>query len=170
MTTTEVTSLSQMSQFLKPYALKLTQDAQDANDLIQDTLLKAITNMDKFKEGTNLKAWLYTIMKNTFITRTQSIARRSTFVDTTDNLHYINSQDHTTENLAYSDFAMKDIKAALESLDEIYQKPFMMHFRGFKYTEIATRLGMPLGTVKNRIFIARQELKEKLRQYAPREN
>ncbi len=169
MTSTEVSSLSHMSQFLKPYALKLTQDAQDANDLIQDTLLKAITNMDKFKEGTNLKAWLYTIMKNTFITRTQSVARRSTFVDTTDNLHFINSSNHTTENLAYSDFAMKDIKRALESLDEIYQKPFMMHFRGFKYTEIATRLGMPLGTVKNRIFIARQELKEKLHQYAPKE-
>ena len=84
-------SLNQLSGVLKPFALKLTRDIDDANDLLQDTMVKAYTNQDKFAEGTNLKAWLYTIMKNTFITNYQKMVRRATFVDTTDNLHYINS-------------------------------------------------------------------------------
>ncbi|GAB4409698.1 MAG: RNA polymerase sigma factor [Microscillaceae bacterium] len=168
MSISETDSLGRMGNFLKPYALKLTQNDQDANDLIQDTLLKALTNQDKFKEGTNLKAWLYTIMKNTFITKKQKVVQRSTFLDSTENLHFLNSQEHTADNQAYSDFALADIHKALDHLEESYRKPFVMHYRGFKYTEIATRLNLPLGTVKNRIFIARQFLKDRLKAYAPK--
>lgn len=159
-------ALSKMSPSLKPFALKLTKDIEEANDLLQETMLKAYTNRDKFAEGTNLKAWLYTIMKNTFITNYQRMMRRNTFIDTTDNLHYINSTDNITQNLAYSKFALADMNTAIESLDEAYKVPFMMHFRGFKYHEIAERLGIPIGTVKNRIHIARKDLKEMLQVYA----
>ena len=152
-------SLSQMTTSLKPFALKLTKDHEEANDLLQETMLKAYTNRDKFAEGTNLKAWLYTIMKNTFITNYQRLVRRNTFIDSTDNLHYINSTENITQNLAYSSFAMNDMNRAIQALDEAYKVPFMMHFRGFKYHEIADRLGIPIGTVKNRIHIARKELK-----------
>ncbi|MBT30141.1 MAG: RNA polymerase subunit sigma [Thalassobius sp.] len=159
-------SLSQMTTSLKPFALKLTKDHEEANDLLQETMLKAYTNRDKFAEGTNLKAWLYTIMKNTFITNYQRLVRRNTFIDSTDNLHYINSTENITQNLAYSSFAMNDMNRAIQALDEAYKVPFMMHFRGFKYHEIADRLGIPIGTVKNRIHIARKELKGKLKVYA----
>ncbi|MDX2302593.1 MAG: RNA polymerase sigma factor [Microscillaceae bacterium] len=166
MTNLEFNSIDQVSQALKPFALRLTKDMEEANDLLQETLLKAFNNRDKYTEGTNLKAWLYTIMKNTFITNYQRLVRRNTFIDTTDNLHYLNSNNNAIENLAYSEFAMEDIRRALNDLDEVYQLPFLMHFRGFKYHEIAENLDIPIGTVKNRIHIARKELKSRLHQYA----
>ncbi|UJP65702.1 RNA polymerase sigma factor [Mongoliitalea daihaiensis] len=166
MTTLEFSySLNKLSSSLKPFALKLTRDTDDANDLLQDTMVKAFTNKDKFTEGTNLKAWLYTIMKNTFITNYQRMVRRGTFVDTTDNLHYLNSGDTLVENNAYGDFTMDDIYSAIEKLDDVYKVPFMMHYKGFKYHEIAEKLNIPIGTVKNRIHIARKLLKEDLHVY-----
>jgi RNA polymerase sigma factor (sigma-70 family) len=169
MTTLEFSySLQKLSSSLKPFALKLTRDTDDANDLLQDTMVKAFTNKDKFTEGTNLKAWLYTIMKNTFITNYQRMVRRGTFVDTTDNLHYLNSGDVLVENGAYGDFAMTDIQIAIENLEGVYKTPFMMHFRGFKYHEIADKLEIPIGTVKNRIHIARKLLKDELHMYKHR--
>ena len=162
-------SLDKMSKSLKPFALKLTKDMEEANDLLQETILKAFTNRDKFTDGTNLKAWLYTIMKNTFITNYQRMVRRNTFIDTTDNLHYINNSNNTTENRAYSSFALRDINQAITRLDDAYKTPFMMHFRGFKYHEIADRLQIPIGTVKNRIHIARKELKSVLKNYSVRD-
>lgn len=150
---------------LKPFAIRLTKDKDDALDLLQETVLKAYSNREKFAEGTNLRAWLYTIMKNTFITNYQRMVRRNTFIDNTDNLHYINSSDNIIENLAYSSFALKDINEAIETLDETYRTPFLMHFRGYKYYEIADKLAIPIGTVKNRIHIARKELKDRLQLY-----
>ncbi|WP_194775207.1 RNA polymerase sigma factor [Pararhodonellum marinum] len=166
MTTLEFSySLEKLSKSLKPFALKLTRDMDDANDLMQDTIVKAFTNKDKFTDGTNLKAWLYTIMKNTFITNYQRMVRRGTFVDTTDNLHYLNSGDTLIENGAFGDFTMEDATKAIDNLDDVYKIPFMMHFKGFKYHEIADKLEIPIGTVKNRIHIARKVLKEDLSVY-----
>lgn len=154
--------LEKASQSLKPFAVRLTKDLEDANDLIQETLYKAFTNKEKFTDGTNLKAWLYTIMKNTFITNYQRMVRRKTFIDTTENLHFINSTATVAENGAASSFAMQEISNALDGLEEVYKVPFMMYYKGFKYHEIAERLAIPIGTVKNRIHIARKELKSKL--------
>jgi len=159
-------SIDKLRPSLKPFALRLTKNVEDANDLLQETLMKAFSNREKFSDGTNLKAWLYTIMKNTFITNYQRMIRRNTFIDTTDNMHYINSTDSTIENQAFSKFALKDINAAIEGLDETYKAPFLMHFRGFKYYEIADKLEIPIGTVKNRIHIARKELKNSLKVYS----
>ncbi|MEL6675884.1 MAG: RNA polymerase sigma factor [Bacteroidota bacterium] len=153
---------------LKPIAFKLTRDAEEADDLIQDTLVKAISNREKFAEGTNLKAWMYTIMKNTFITNYHRLVKRKTFIDTTDNLHFINSSSHTIENRGNGKLAMDEIEKAIENLNHDYKTPFMMHFNGYKYFEIADILDIPIGTVKNRIHIARKELKAKLKVYAKR--
>jgi len=158
--------LNSLSPLLKPYALKLTRDSEDADDLMQETMMKAFMNRGKFADGTNLKAWLYTIMKNTFITNYQRMVRKNTFIDTTENLHYINSTSAKIENNAFETFALKDINNAIENLSDTYRRPFMMHFRGFKYHEIAERLNIPIGTVKNRIHIARQDLKSHLKVYA----
>lgn len=159
-------SLHEMTKSLRPFALRLTKDTEKANDLLQETVLKAFSNREKYAEGTNLKAWLYTIMKNTFITSYQRMMRRNTFIDTTDNLHYINSTNHNIENLAFTNFAMKDIKNAINQLNDVYKIPFMMHYKGFKYHEIAEKLNIPIGTVKNRIHIARKELKSVLGNYS----
>ncbi len=160
------TAVIDMHKSLKPIAFKLTRDNEEANDLLQETLLKAIANRDKFTEGTNLKAWLYTIMKNTFITNYHRLVKRKTFIDTTDNLHFINSSKHVTENGASASLAMDEIHAAIGELSYEYKTPFMMHYKGYKYYEIADILNIPIGTVKNRIHIARKELKSKLKSYS----
>ena len=159
-------ALQNSTKSLKPFALKLTKDYDDANDLLQDTLVKAFINKDKYADGTNLKAWLYTIMKNTFITNYQKMVRKNTFIDTSDNLHYLNSSSVLVENDAYSNFAMEDISGSVEKLEDTYRNPFMMYFNGFKYHEISKKLNIPIGTVKNRIHIARKELKNLLSMYA----
>lgn len=167
MTTLEFDSKIQgLTRFLRPFALKLTRNSEDADDLMQETLLKAITNREKFSEGTNLKAWLYTIMKNTFITQYHRMVRRNTFIDSTDNLHYLNSPGHVTENGSTGAFAMEDINHALDNLKDEYKDPFMMYFNGFKYHEISDHLAIPIGTVKNRIHIARKHLKNDLQTYS----
>jgi RNA polymerase sigma factor (sigma-70 family) len=146
--------------------LKLTRDGEDANDLLQETVFKAYSNRTKFQTGTNLKAWMYTIMRNTFITNYQRMVRRKTFIDTTENNHFINSSSTTISNSATSGFAMKDINEAIDNLKDMYKIPFTLYFKGFKYHEIAERLNIPIGTVKNRIHIARKELKDVLSVYA----
>jgi RNA polymerase sigma-70 factor (ECF subfamily) len=154
------------SKFLRPFALRLTRDSDDADDLVQDTLVKAYTNREKYADGTNLKAWLFTIMKNTFITQYQRMVRRNTFIDTTENLHFINSNESLQDNGAIASFMREDIEKALELTDEMYRLPFLMYFQGFKYHEIAEELDLPIGTVKNRIHIARKDLKQMLYMYA----
>lgn len=154
------------TKLLRPFAMRLTRDSDDANDLVQDTLVKAYTNREKYTDGTNLKAWLFTIMKNTFITQYQRMMRRNTFIDSTENLHFINSNESLQVNEAESTFIREDIQLAMQHTDEMYRLPFMMYFEGFKYHEIAEELDLPIGTVKNRIHIARKTLKSHLAMYA----
>lgn len=158
-------AITQSTKALKPFAMRLTRDSDDAADLLQDTVVKAIVHREKFADGTNLKAWMYTIMKNTFITNYQKLVKRKTFIDTTENLHFINSTQFTTKNLAEQGFAMDDIQKALSKLEAAFREPFLMYFNGFKYHEIAEQLMIPIGTVKNRIHLARKELKDYLKMY-----
>jgi len=157
------TEVQQMSISLRPAALNLTRDADEARDLVQETLLKALLNRDKFKAGTNLKAWLFTIMRNTFINNYNKITRRTTSIDTTENLQYSTTVDSfVTHNNATATFVMRDIDQALSDLNEDFRTPFMMYYIGYKYLEIADKLELPIGTVKNRIHIARKQLKKML--------
>lgn len=158
--------IENLTSTLKPYALKLTKDRDEADDLLQETVFKAYSNRDKFQDGTNLKAWMYTIMRNTFITNYQRMVRRNTFIDTTENNHFINSSGAAIQNGATGSFVMRDIKSAIDNLKDMYKIPFTLYFKGFKYHEIAEKLDIPIGTVKNRIHIARKELKEVLQVYA----
>jgi len=158
-------SIQNETSTLKRLAYKFTKDSEDADDLVQETVYKALSNQSRFKIGTNLKAWLYTIMKNTFITKYQQMKRRKTFIDPTHNLYYINDSNHTIDNLGETSFVLKDIKKALNNLQDTYRTPFLMYFRGYKYYEIADKLEVPIGTIKNRIHIARKVLKDKLKSY-----
>ena len=105
-------------------------------------------------------------MRNTFITNYQRMVRKNTFIDTTENSHFINSSSSLIENSATGNFVLRDINKAIDDLKDIYKTPFNLYFAGFKYHEIAERLNIPIGTVKNRIHIARKELKDVLKVYA----
>lgn len=144
---------------LKPHAMRLTRDVNDAEDLIQETIVRALTNEDKFQEGTNIRAWLFTIMKNIFINDYRKKAKRNTVIDTTDNLYYLNASSNIS-NSGERAFVMNDIRNALMRISNELRVPFLMHYKGYKYNEIAEQLNLPLGTVKSRIFFARKELKD----------
>lgn len=159
------TDVVRMHSSLKPFALKLTRNLDDAEDLIQETMFRAFSNEDKFQRGTMLKAWLYTIMKNIFINNYRKNMRRNTIIDTSDNMYIIDSVSHTTTNDGEMSFVNNDIKRAILGLSNEFRVPFMMHFKGYKYHEIAEKLNLPLGTVKSRIFFARRALREELAHY-----
>ncbi|WMJ73883.1 sigma-70 family RNA polymerase sigma factor [Cytophagaceae bacterium ABcell3] len=152
------------SESLKSPALKYTRNEEDANDLIQDTVLKALRNKSKFQQGSNIKAWLYIIMKNTFISKYNK-TRRSVYVDPVEDSYTFTSKGNTDSNKGAGNLVLDDINSALQKLDENLKRPFMMHFSGFKYEEIAEELSIPLGTVKNRIHVARKMLMADLQDY-----
>lgn len=158
-------SVIAMSSNLKPYAINLTKDLEAAKDLLQETIFRALSNGDKYTQGTNLKAWLFTIMRNIFINNYRKKIKHNTIIDTTDNLFYLNSSQNIIYNKAEGNFMLEDITKAINKLSDDYRIPFLMHYEGFKYQEIADHLQLPLGTVKSRIFFARKELKQKLSVY-----
>jgi len=151
---------NQLSSLLHSFAYNLTKNVEDARDLFQETAFRALTNKEKFRAGTNFKAWLFTIMKNIFINNYRKKMKSNTIIDSTDNLYYINSGKNVISNGAESNILMDELETIIASLDEGTMVPFMMHYEGFKYQEIADKLELPLGTVKSRIFFARKELKE----------
>ncbi len=151
-----------MTSVLKAFAYNLTKNSEDAKDLYQETAFRAMTNRDKFKLGTNFKAWTFTIMKNIFINNYRKKMKANTITDSTDNLYYINSGKESINNGGEGNMMMKELTTMLEKLDDSIKLPFMMHYRGYKYQEIADHFQLPLGTIKSRIFFARKEMKEKI--------
>lgn len=154
--------VTKYSSSLKPFALSLTRDMDEAKDLLQETIFRALASKEKYTEGTNLKGWLYTIMKNIFINNYRRGVKRNSIVSDSNNLTAFHTEGHTSRNLGETAIAMKDISNAIDNLSHDYRTPFMMHYQGFKYHEIAEHLVLPLGTVKSRIHFARKELQKKL--------
>lgn len=150
---------------LRGFALKFTGNEEEAKDLLQETMLKAISYREKFKKGTNLKAWMYTIMKNTFINNYRKAMRANTIIDTTEENYFINQTKVSEEHNPESVYNFNEIKQAVDQLEDTYRVPFTLHFEGFRYKEIADKLGVPIGTVKSRIFLARRKLMLSLPQY-----
>lgn len=160
------TEFNRLTTLLNSFAYNLTKNSEDAKDLYQETAFRAMTNRDKFRPGTNLKAWLFTIMKNIFINNYRKKVKANTIMDNTDNLYYLNSGRNSIDNAADSNILIKELKAMISLLDDSTRIPFLMHYQGFKYQEIADHLSLPLGTVKSRIFFARKDLKAQIaRQY-----
>lgn len=154
--------IHELSGLLQAFAYKLTKNFEDSKDLFQETAFRALTNEDKFRQGTNLKAWLFTIMRNIFINNYRKKVKANTILDSTDNLHYLNAGSKAVGNAAESDITMEELRKMVDALDDSIRVPFMMHYYGYKYQEIAEQLELPLGTVKSRIFFARKELKDQI--------
>jgi RNA polymerase sigma-70 factor (ECF subfamily) len=150
---------------LRSHALQFTKDLDDANDLVQDTLMKAIRFFHKFEEGSNLKGWLFVIMRNTFINDYRKTAKKNALITTEEEITYANLSHSATRNVAENKFMMNDIQGALDRLPKAYRDPFVRYFEGYKYHEIAEELRLPIGTVKTHIHQARIELKKNLKNY-----
>lgn len=160
--THQVTSLRST---LKTFTRRFTNDREESSDLVQDTILKALMYKDKFTQDTNLKGWLFTIMRNTFINNYRKNQRARTSHDKTKDLYFLNVEDTHTFTSPASRYEFKDIWKNVNELRDELLIPFKMHTTGYKYHEIAEHLNLPIGTVKNRIFHARKELQKKLTGY-----
>lgn len=158
-------TLIRNTDYLKPFAITLTRDAESAKDLIQETLYRALANKAKFNDGTNIKAWMYTIMRNIFINNYRRSAKQNTIFDNTPNDFLLDHNQYATANAAESNLTMKEIKEAVYHLPEIFKNPFQLYFEGYKYHEIAEILTEPLGTIKSRIHFARKLLKQQLSRF-----
>ncbi len=166
MTTSEFSNqLINLEEKLNRFALRLTADRDDAKDLLQDTFLKALAYREQFEDSTNLKAWTYTIMKNTFINNYRKSSRQNTTFDNTKDLFFLSQNKDTFNVEPDSAFREKEIKRAIDYLEDEFKVPFMMHTQGYKYKEIAQILGLKIGTVKSRIFFTRKKLSDLLHDY-----
>lgn len=158
------TAVIDIQSYLKSFAMTFTRNEEDANDLTQETIMKALRYKDKYTPQTNFKAWIFTIMKNIFINNYRRKTKANTIFDNTQELYYLNTKSKNDIE-PDSTYAEKEIMKEVNALDDDYRKPFMMHFKGYKYKEISEEMDLPIGTVKSRIFLARKKLMEKLKDF-----
>ena len=159
------TNLMNLQSNLLNFAYMLTSNRDDAYDLLQDTTLKALDNEDKFTDNTNLKGWVFTIMRNIFINNYRRAGRAATIVDTTENLYLLNISQESGLETPEGSYSASEITNAINEFADEYRVPFSMHVAGYKYNEIAEKMNLPVGTVKSRIFFARKKLQERFADY-----
>jgi RNA polymerase sigma-70 factor (ECF subfamily) len=152
-------------------ALRMTRNPSDAEDIVQETFLKAYRGYDTFKEGTNLKAWLYRILTNTYINRYRKLQRRPSEVELGElqdlylfkRLGEESGAERSTEDSVLETMVDTDIKEALEALPEKFRMPVLLaDVEEFSYKEIAEILDVPIGTVMSRLHRGRKALQKKL--------
>mgnify|MGYP002648511489 FL=1 len=159
------TRLLGLQNNLLNFAYQLTANREQAQDLLQDTTLKALDNEDKYVDNVNFKGWIFTIMRNIFINNYRQNARKATVIDQTEDLYHLNISQDSGLSTPEGSYAVKEISLALNSFSDDYRIPFNMFVAGYKYNEIAEKMNLPLGTVKSRIFFARKTLREQLKDY-----
>ncbi len=155
--------LVEMTDTLRLFTKRFTNNDEESRDLVQDTILKALTYRHRFMDNTNLKGWLYTIMRNIFINNYRRKKRTSEVHDNTESQYYLNVADDVTSNFPVRSLEFKELTEIVESTKEEFLRPFQMYVDGYHYHEIAEELGIPLGTVKTRIFYARKDIKKKIK-------
>jgi RNA polymerase sigma-70 factor (ECF subfamily) len=151
-------NLVKLQDSLMRFALKLISDKVDAKDLVQETMLKALVFMDKFKYDSNFKAWVFTIMKNTFINNYRSHTRENLYRHSNNDSFTINNVRNFDNVEIESVFEVRELNENIEKLNDIYRIPIKMRIAGYKYKEIAEDLKLNTGTVKSRIFLSRKKL------------
>lgn len=159
MTTLEFNNSYQpLESLLYAFALKLTRNSTNAQDLMQETLLRAFKNRDRFLVGSNFKAWITTIMRNNFINDYRKIKTRNKVEAPIEDFGYF-VENKSIEGNANSIIMMKELTRMVDSLSEDLKSPFNMFNDGFHYDEIAELMEIPIGTVKSRIYFARKKLR-----------
>lgn len=144
--------------YLARVAKKFTKSAADAEDLVQETIIRLLQNEDKFRTGSNFKAWCSVVLRNTYI---NSYRKTETRAPQMNNLRKLNAEK-TSENSGTALLALEELEQTIESLSDTIKIPFLMFYQGYSYEEIAQHFSVPIGTIKSRIFLARQSLKERL--------
>lgn len=147
------------------FAYQLTTSRETAQDLVQDTTLKVLDNESKYVDNVNFKGWVFTIMRNIFINNYRRQVRSATVIDTTEDLYHLNLSQESGFSTPEGSFAAKEISAAIKNFSDDYRVPSSMYIAGYKYSEIAEKMSLPLGTVKSRIFFARKRLQAMLKDY-----
>lgn len=150
---------------LLSFAYQLTTNREQAEDLLQDTTLKALDNEEKYVDNVNFKGWIFTIMRNIFINNYRQTVRKATVIDQTEDLYHLNISQDSGIDTPDGTIAVQEISKAINSFSDDYRVPFSMHVAGYKYQEIAEKMNLPLGTIKSRIFFARQRLQSMLKDY-----
>lgn len=150
---------------LERFALSLTSDRNQAKDLLQETYLRALTYREQFTDNSNLKAWTFTIMKNTFINNYRKSKKENTTIDSTKDLYYLNKPEDSGFSKPDAHISLEEINKNIDALEDEFRIPFQMHTSGYKYKEIADALNLKIGTVKSRIFFSRKKLMENLKEY-----
>ncbi len=158
---------------LKTFAYHLTYDDDDANDLVQETYMKAFRFIDRYIEGTNAKAWLFKILKNAYINHYRKRSKQPTRVDFEDIVNYHDSDDSKVAGYLdlreelFDNMMGDEVTIAINSLPIDFRTVVLLcDVEGFTYEEIAKIVDVPIGTVRSRLFRARNMLKERLKKYA----
>jgi RNA polymerase sigma-70 factor (ECF subfamily) len=150
------------AESLRPFAMTLTRDSENAKDLFQETVCRALMNMEKYQVGTNIKAWMFTIMRNIFINNYRKSARHRVVGEPQEIVYQGSLTPAATNNPAVDTISSKDIEKHIHSLPSIFHYPFVLYLEGYKYHEIADIVNEPLGTIKSRIHFARKLLKAQI--------
>jgi RNA polymerase sigma factor (sigma-70 family) len=158
-------SLTELENKMFYFALSLTSNSDKAHDLVQETYLRALTYQNKFSSDTNLVAWVYTIMKNTFINEYRRNLKAKNTLESSSNRLLISFSKDDFYPSVDSIHAEKEIYKKIALLEEEFREPFLLFLNGYKYKEIAIKLDLPLGTVKSRIFFTRKKLSRWLSDY-----
>ena len=154
-----------MESELRHFALKLTADQDSANDLVQDCMLKALDNKEKFVHAQNFKGWMYTIMRNLFINNYRRVTREMSMMDDSYSIGRQNLLEvEDGERFEYA-CDLKELHKVINAIPESMRKPFLMYVAGFKYNEIAEKMGLPIGTIKSRLFFVRKRLQKELKEF-----
>jgi RNA polymerase sigma-70 factor, ECF subfamily len=148
--------------YLKSFAYRFSKDEMFCEDLVQETVLKALENTERFQEGTNMKGWLFTIMRNIFINQYRKKKRFFEVENEIEEVHSLCKDGLSVDNLSDNNFLSEYLDKLIGSMSEDIKQPFDMHFKGFKYQEIAEEMSLPIGTVKSRIFHARKKMQERM--------
>ena len=157
-------NLKAVYDLLFGFAMRLTNDREDAKDLLQETTLKAFSNLKHFNPDTNFRAWISTIMRNSFITEYRKRKVKSRKANIIGDILYPSSDQYTSPAIL-SDLRAEEISKTVNSLGELHRTPFIMHFNGYEYLEISNYLDIPIGTVKSRLSTARHRLRSSLKEY-----
>lgn len=152
--------MDRLENILFSFALRLTRNYEDAQDLMQETAFRAYKHRDKFTLGTNFKSWVSTIMRNTYINRYRKEKNRKHVNEPIESFLFALENKSIVPNQGEMNVRMKELTRMLDNIGDIYSVPFLMFYRGYEYKEIAAHLNIPIGTVKSRIFLARKKLKE----------
>lgn len=151
-----------LQDYMMNFALTLTADREDAMDLTQETSLRVLDNLEKYTDNRNFKGWVLTVMRNIFINNYRRVLRSQTVVEQDIDLYHLEATTESSIETPESACRLQEITKAISELNDELRVPFTMYVSGYHYNEIADALDIPLGTVKSRIFFARQALKTKI--------